>query len=120
MKEHEEAFKDTIESGKRLEYACGDLIVRMPKSVEEIVEEGVHLHHSVAQHIERVALKEEYIAFIREKDTPDVPYYTVEVLREGRGKIVQVRSFSNLPADDRIKAFLEKWASYKKLTIKSL
>lgn len=120
MRDKAEAFKDTIETGKKLEYSFEDLMIRMPQSVEEIVEEGVHLHHSVAQHIEKVANKKEYIAFIREKAAPDTPYYTVEVIREGRGKIVQVRSFSNLPADDRIKAFLKKWASYKKLTIASL
>lgn len=56
------------------------LTVVPPKTAAEIVEEGHALHHCVGGYVSRVANKECVILFLRKKEEPDKPFYTIEVI----------------------------------------
>lgn len=118
-KEKAKIFDDNIEECKRFEYSFEDYFIKAPDSAEELVQEGIALNHSVAQHIEYVADGEEFILFIRAKAAPDVPFYTVELLKNK--SIVQIRGNSNKPVKEEVVLnFIQKWAKFKKLSIVSM
>ena len=56
-------------------------IIRPARSAEEIIMEGRSLHHCVGgdTYLSRHNTKESIILFLRMKETPDVPYVTVEI-----------------------------------------
>ena len=56
-------------------------IIRPARSAEEIIMEGRTLHHCVGgdTYLSRHNTKESIILFLRMKETPDVPYITVEI-----------------------------------------
>lgn len=112
-------FDENTDICKKFEYSFENFMIKAPYSAEDIIKEGISLNHSVAQHIGFVADKLEYILFIRQKEDPEKSFYTVELTTDR--KIVQVRGMSNRPVnDDKLFAFLHKWAKAKKLEITSL
>lgn len=54
-------------------------LIIVPKSANEIIKEGQTLHHCVGTYIEKVATGESIVLFLRHKEKPDEPYYTIEV-----------------------------------------
>ncbi|WP_251843116.1 PcfJ domain-containing protein, partial [Enterococcus faecalis] len=75
---------------KALETEIDDLLFLAPHSLQEIVEEGQVLHHCVgSQHyLEQHTKGKTTIVFIRRKEEPDKPYFTLEY-REKR--VIQVQ-----------------------------
>lgn len=69
------------------------LQIVIPKSVQEIVDEGKRLNHCVGGYAQRHAEGKLTILFLRTTEKPDVPYYTMEVNTDGR--IVQCRGYKN-------------------------
>lgn len=86
-------FRQHYDERRKLEFTFGNLFIRQPESINEIVAEGKELHHCVGGYAERHANGKLHIMFIRTADKPDVPYYTMEVSTEG--KIIQVRGNRN-------------------------
>lgn len=80
------------------------LIIIIPKSGNEIKEEGRILHHCVGTYVERVARGETLILFVRKETEPDVPYFTLEY-REG--KVIQCRGRNNCGMPQDVKAFVK-------------
>lgn len=74
------------------------LQIVIPKSVQEIIDEGKRLDHCVGGYADRHANGKLTILFLRTADKPDVPYYTMEVSKEGR--IVQCRGYKNNMANN--------------------
>lgn len=103
-------FKDNMASRRRLEFACGGLIIRQPKSMTEIVNEGKALHHCVGGYAQRHAYGKLHIMLIRTAEKPDVPFYTVEV--DLFGKIVQVRGMRNCDPTAEVAAFVEAYKEH--------
>lgn len=66
------------------EFSFDGLIVRLPKSLEEIAMEGKVLEHCVGGYAERHAKGQTTILFLRKCTEPDKPYYTVKVSNEGQ------------------------------------
>lgn len=80
------------------------LILVVPKSCEEIRQEGQTLHHCVGTYVERVAKGETMILFIRKYSAPDVPYFTME-WRDNR--IIQCRGLRNCGMTPEVEAFIK-------------
>lgn len=66
------------------EFSYGNYTVIVPTKGQDIVEEGQKMHHCVGGYVNSVVEGNDYIVFIRHKDTPDVPYITCEVYTDGR------------------------------------
>lgn len=89
------------------------LFIRLPNKLEELKEEGEALHHCVGTYMERVEKGETMIFFIRKKEAPEKPYYTLE----WHGRVVQCRGLHNCDMTPEVKAFVEifeeKMAEYE-------
>lgn len=89
------------------------LFIRLPNRLEELKEEGESLHHCVGTYMEKVEKGETMIFFIRRKEEPDRPYYTLE----WHGRVIQCRGFRNCAMTPEVKAFVEifqkKMAEYE-------
>lgn len=103
-------FAERLQGRQKLEFASGELIIRQPSSMEEIIVEGKTLHHCVGGYAERHAEGKLHILFIRQADKLDIPFYTMEVSTDGR--IVQVRGRRNRDPTPEVAEFVEKYKIY--------
>ena len=108
---------------EKYEFSDGEYQVIAPKSIDDILHEGDTLHHCVNKtdtYFDRIVSKESYILFLREKENPKVPFYTLEV--EPDGTIRQKRAeFNRQNKDiDKVTSFLTLWQKeiQKRLTKK--
>ena len=69
------------------------LILRLPRTCAEIIEEGAKLDHCVGEYADRHADGKTTILFLRTMGHPETPYYTVEVGNDI--SIVQCHGFRN-------------------------
>ncbi|MDO4189980.1 MAG: PcfJ domain-containing protein [Lachnospiraceae bacterium] len=96
------------------EYEDGEYVVILPRTSYEIFMEGVHQSNCVSGYIDRVALGETNIAFVRKKNLPQKSYITMEI---EDGIITQaLRRFNNLPSKEDY-VFIYKYAEEKDLGI---
>lgn len=114
-KELDEDIKKTAKKIEKLKFEYKDLIIRPATTSEELIKEGEKLSHCVGGYTRRYAKGETYILFIRNKNNPDKPYYTIEISR--KYTIVQVRGKSNKPANEEVKNFIDV---YKKEVLEKL
>jgi len=101
-----EIFEKT---NQMLTYGDGDLFIRPPMNAAEICGEAVGLRHCVDRYIADVALSHTMILFIRHKDKPLKPFFTVEFQNN---KVRQCRGLCNVDATDDVKCFLKRWSAY--------
>lgn len=90
------------------------LILVVPKSADDIKAEGTALHHCVGTYVERVAKGETSIFFIRKKEAPDKPYYTMEWKDN---QVWQCRGSHNCNMTPEVKAFTKAFESIMLETI---
>lgn len=109
-KQAREEFEKNYAQRKQLEYENDKFMVRQPASIDDITAEGCALHHCVASYAERHAKGVLHILFIRRKDEPDKPFYTMELGVDG--SIRQVRGLRNVLATKDIEKFLENYKEY--------
>lgn len=92
-------------------YADDQYLITVPRRLIDIITEGQALHHCAGatdRYFDRIMQRETYICFLRKKDDPDTPYYTIEV--EPDGTIRQHRGYlDEEPGIEQIKPFLRKW-----------
>ncbi len=102
---------------QKFEYELGDYCIVSPKSILDIVTEGVvlgHCVHTCDYYFSRIQTDESYLFFLRKKNNPDIPWYTLEV--EPSGNIRQKRTTGDRQNADFENAvpFLKKWQQYFK------
>lgn len=110
-----EEYQKTIEQRKWkwYEMESGELLLRLPESPAEIRKEGNQQHHCVSTYIDRMVEGKTCIVFIRQKETPEESFYTMEVKD---GMVVQVRGKYNKNPTEEVKEFVEEFKR-KKLRI---
>ena len=104
------------EEWKKLEYRSTKhgLCVIAPTCPGKLAEEGKTLHHCVAGYIDRVTKGETSVLFIRENDSPEKPYFTVEVQN---GLIRQIHGLCNQNPDRKVVNFVKAWAKARDLKL---
>lgn len=108
---------------KQYSLMTDDFIVRPAKSAQEIVKEGQTLHHCVGgQHYRnQVKSMKSFILFLRHRETPKIPYYTIEI--KPSGEVVQAyAAYDKKPDFEKIepvlKALTEKVKNWRKASYK--
>lgn len=96
----------------RYEYANDRYMIVAPKETQDIIIEGLTLEHCIHRcdfYFERICTKESFILFLRKKEHPDSPWYTLEV--EPGGNIRQKRTTGDKQNKDLEAAlpFLKEW-----------
>lgn len=106
-----EAEKNLDAIRERYEFANEEYRILVPHDLVEIIEDGQALHHCAGaseRYFDRIESKETYICFLRRMETPDIPFYTIEV--EPSGTIRQHRSYMDEePGIEEIRGFLKEW-----------
>ena len=95
---------------KQYQFKKHGMLIKVPQTSDDIVAEGQALHHCVNSYVERVAKKQCSILFLREKEQPDKPFYTIEIRKE---EVVQVRGFDNCDPSPKVRRFIEEWQKKK-------
>jgi hypothetical protein len=110
MDEAIKAIHPTLNS--KYYYADNDYLIRPPKDFDEFVEEGTKLLHCVCtngyykDHVAGTRL----IFFVRKRNKPDNPFYTVEYGVDSQ-RVIQCYGYRHANATPEIKAFTGKWSS---------
>lgn len=112
----DEDIKKAAGKVAKIEYSSGNLQITAAKNSEELSEESCYLGHCVKMYADKVADGRTYIFFIRKKDEPDKPYYTLEL--NPRMEVVQCRGEHNCSMSDEVKAFVNEWTRFVKASIK--
>ncbi len=95
----------------KLSFSSDNYLIRPPKDMKELLNEGSSLNHCVGTYADRVARHETTILFIRAADHPENSFYTLEFRN---GKIVQCRGFRNCDMTEEVKEFVENWKKHLK------
>ena len=111
----EQEYQEVISQLNVQEYDNGEFSITIPKTTQDIINEGKALHHCVGVYVGKVIRREDMIYFLR-KDR-NVPYVTIEVKDK---KVTQVEGdmnnrfiSKNTPEYNAIK----EWAKLNKFTL---
>ena len=116
----EELFKTLTKKWKRFLYDNDKFVITYPLSPADITNEGVVLRHCVKSYIDSISREETTILFLRKKEEPDKPYFTIEVTKNN--KIRQIHGFSNcnLKKKSEEYKFVKEWARKNNLDFGSI
>ena len=113
---NQKRFKEQAEENIKYEYSFDKLFVKVPRTPEEIIEEGTNQKHCVASYVNRVREGDTVVAFIRYKELPNDSYFTIEIKDD---VVVQVKGYTNsAPTDKKLLEFLDKFAKAKNLKLR--
>ena len=98
-------------NAEHFSFETKDLIILVPSKASDITSEGREQHHCVGAsnlYIDRMNRGESYIVFLRHKDRPKVPYYTIEM--KWTGEIRQwYAAYDRKPDKDKIEKVLKRF-----------
>lgn len=78
--------KDAKKNNEHFGYEKNEYVITSASSAGDIVKEGRRQHHCVAasdNYLKKMSDRETFICFLRKKDNPETPYYTLEVKWNG-------------------------------------
>lgn len=87
-----------------------DLCIIYPKSPQDIIKEGIQLHHCAKSYVHAIYEGITTILFIRRKEEPEKSYFTLEI-RDG--KVRQCHGQCNCEMTDEIEDFLWSFCKEK-------
>ncbi|RDY30312.1 PcfJ domain-containing protein [Lachnotalea glycerini] len=103
--------KDYVSNCKRFAWENDDYQIMVPRNAGEIIEEGRQQHHCVGAsdiYMDRMNRGESYILFLRRKESPNLPYYTLEVKKD---KILQkYAAYDRQPDIKEVNKVLAEWS----------
>ena len=115
-----EGFQMVIDRYGEIEWTDGDLCIRLPRSNEELVNEGEVLRHCVGNYGRKHAKGTSVILFVRRYRRPERPYYTLNIsFNNPEPKEIQLHGYGNerhgpnkeythrIP--DRVRDFCDRW-----------
>ena len=95
-KEKEERLKKRREAlEKKYAFESEHFLIRPPRSIEEIIQEGKALRHCVGGYAERHAEGKTTILFLRGRENPEKPLCTIEMRSGKEPEIKQIHGYRN-------------------------
>lgn len=110
-KELEEELKKYTKIREKFNFEYKNLFIRAAKDQKELIAEGDKLHHCVGGYAKRHCKGQTNILFIRKKDEPDKPFYTLEV--SNSDEVVQVRGIKNIEPTEEVKELMKAFEKEK-------
>lgn len=111
----EQEYQEVVSQLNVQEYDDGEFSITIPKTTQDIINEGKALHHCVGVYVDKVIRREDMIYFLR-KDR-NVPYVTIEVKDK---KVTQIEGDMNnrfIGKDTPEYNAIKEWASLNKFGI---
>ena len=110
-----EKFAAQAEENAYYEYTYKDLMVVIPKTPQDIVEEATRQKNCLRSYVERVKNGDTVVAFIRRKIMPDATYVTAEV---HNGSLIQLKGYCNSnPRNKELVEFVQHWSKAKGIRV---
>ena len=111
-------IENVCENLRKYEYSDHTFKILAPRNIKDILEEGEELQHCIIgkdTYFARMAKQESYLLFLRKKNAPQKPYYTLEV--EPDGTVRQKRTYFNRQNPDikQAEKFLLRWQKQLKI-----
>lgn len=110
---------------KLYEFSYGDLVIVVPESSQDIVQEGKTLHHCVGGYADRHISGAVDILFLRHARKPNVPFLTIEMRPRkaplDKITLVQIHGYRNegyqkkghyVDMEDKFAWFLDAWFAW--------
>lgn len=111
-REVQEVFNKRLKKLERdFDFESSGLLIRPARSHTELIDEGSALHHCVASYAKKHLSGQTVIFFIRKKNEPDKPFYTLEY-NPRTESIVQCRGLHNCGKTPEVEAFVDAWSGY--------
>lgn len=85
----------------------GGLVAFTARTQASLNRESEELNHCVRTYGDRIIRGSCYIFFVRMKEAPDIPYYTMET--DLNGKVIQCRGKNNCSMTEEVQAFVEEF-----------
>lgn len=114
--DNEEKDRKIREHSPVITFEEGDLIIKVAKSQASLTRESSRLHHCVRTYGDKLADGKCFIFFIRRKDEPNTPFYTLETLPDG--KFVQCRGNHNCDMTKEVMRFKDDFIAYLQRELK--
>lgn len=92
---------------KVFEYENDEYVIKACENLSDLIIEGETLHHCVGSYTDSVSRGHEYILFLRKKESPDIPYFTIDLTPDKR--IRQIHGLCNCNVNKEIKPFIDEW-----------
>ena len=119
-------YKARYQNLKKLyEFSCGDLVIVVPESSQDIVTEGKVLHHCVGGYADRHIKGTVDILFLRHVRKPNVPFLTIEMRPRksplDKIDLFQIHGYQNeryqkqgqhVDMEDKYAWFLDAWFAW--------
>ena len=106
---------------KQFSFEYGGMMIVVPATMQDIINEGKALSHCVGGYAERHASGKTTILFLRRSSEPDVPFFTIEVGRGYTGKdplhIIQCHGWKNereSKKPEEVRAFEKEFGAFIK------
>ena len=105
------SFQQRYERMKKYAFEDGNILIRPCETEEELIAEGKTLHHCVASYAERHARGDLTIFFIRRKDKPDEPWFTLD-FNEKTLSVTENRGLRNCARTEEVRNFENTWLEW--------
>ena len=93
LAKEEKKREELDEQRKAYEYEDGNYIIRLPKTLSEIIDEGSIQRICIGGYTSRHATGATNLFFLRKKSAPDTPFYAIEM--SNSKNIVQIHGYCN-------------------------
>jgi hypothetical protein len=109
-------FTMQAEKNAYYEYTYEKLMVTVPKTPEDVVQEATRQHNCLRSYLQRIRNGDTVVVFIRYKETPDDSYVTVEI---NNNYIVQVKGkYNSNPMNKELYEFISHWTKARGIKMK--
>ena len=102
------AFEEQAKINAKYEFEDDNMMVIIPQSPQEVIEEANHQNNCLRSYVERVKRGETVVAFVRRKSEPEKTFLSAEIYN---GELRQLKGWCNSnPRTKEIVEFTKKWA----------
>lgn len=108
-------FAELAEKYAELEWTDGELCIRIAQTEQELVQEGMTLHHCVGGYGQKHTNETDCIFFVRRYRRPERSYYTLDInMTRTVPSEVQLHGYRNewcnkLRIPDKVRKFVDRW-----------
>lgn len=110
-------FQAVLDRYGHMEWSDGEICIRLPRSLTELVREGATLHHCVGGYGDKHLSGSDVIFFVRHARRPERSWYTLDIrMNAGEPREVQLHGYKNelvhgkeLRIPRRVREFCDRW-----------
>lgn len=113
---YQKSFDEFQKKWNKYLYKDDNYSIISPKEADDLVKEGIELHHCVKSYIDSTCKGKTNILFLRKNNELDKPFFTIELTNDD--KVRQIHGFANCGLEQypEVKDFYSQWLQEKSLS----